>query len=77
MSHHCEPFAHFSISEYKAKRKMICAEAVKHEEILWKPRENPSQTESPRATSRFCNPKLFLIFARESAQIRGEKSFPK
>src|ERR1700691_2807403 len=67
MGHHCEPFAHFSISEYKAKRKMICAEAVKPEEILWKPRENPSQTESLRGTSRFCNPKLFFVYPRKSA----------
>src|ERR1700722_9536149 len=67
MGHHCEPFAHFSISEYKAKHKMICAEAVKPEEILWKPRENPSQTEKPARNLEILQSEVFPGYPRESA----------
>src|SRR5271170_2630011 len=62
---------------------MICAETVKPEEILWNPRENPSQTKSPaQLNARFeslcelCG-FPFANFAVKSScsctQIRAEK----
>jgi hypothetical protein len=57
---------------------MICAQAVKPEQILWKPREKPSHTEPPCATSRFCKPLvvlLFLVHPRESVANPRRKKF--